>query len=112
MAYANYREIPHLVRDLVVFKGNSCRAEIWNDTYIIYSYSTPIYKYDLATGEERFDYGYYSPTTTRLQNIIKFAREIELTTRQKKRFRELITTGQEEESDLQREFDNLKENWV
>ena len=65
-------------RNLQAFK--TCRASnllaVKNEgefSYVIYSYATPICKVTLHGSVQWFDSRYYSPTTSRHQNIIRRA---------------------------------------
>ena len=66
-----YKEIPSAIRNLETFKGNSIEALNNTETYKVWSYDTLILKYNKVNKEvEYFDNGYYSTTTSKLQNIL------------------------------------------
>lgn len=76
--YADYSEVERSIEALRPFKGNSCLGYFneWGD-YVVKSYNTVIYQYNPNNGEWMFDAEYYSRTTSRLQNIIKRARNLD-----------------------------------
>ena len=75
MAQANYVQVEQAIRNLENFEGNSCFGQWVGDVYLITSYRTTIAKVErFPEGNmARLDSGYYSKTTSRLQNIIKRA---------------------------------------
>jgi hypothetical protein len=69
--YANYRNIPYLISYKRPFKGNSVKALIKNDNhYEVYSYREKILELDENKRVIMFNNHYFSPTTSRIQNII------------------------------------------
>lgn len=71
MRYATYKEIPALLEWRVQFSGSSVTAiQEGKNIYNVYSYGTLILS--ARNGEVvYFDSGYYSRTTSRLQNILR-----------------------------------------
>jgi hypothetical protein len=67
-----YKEIPTKIRYFEDFKGSSVSAIlIAQNTYKVYSYDTLIFEYNYDKSEVKyFDNGYYSNTTSKLQNIL------------------------------------------
>lgn len=71
MAYATYKDIPSHISWHEDFEGNSAKAETKsNGWYVIYSYNT-IMAIVLPNNKAVVNTSHYSPTTSRLQNIIK-----------------------------------------
>ena len=71
MTYSTYKDIPHHIRWQNDFQGNSASAVTKsNGWYYIYSYET-IMAIVLPNNKAVVNSSYYSPTTSRLQNIIK-----------------------------------------
>lgn len=71
MAYATYKDIPSHINWRKDFEGNSAKAETKsNGWYVIYSYNT-IMAIVLPNRKAVVNESHYSPTTSRLQNIIK-----------------------------------------
>ena len=71
MSYTNYSEMPYLLEIKSAFKGNSVEAKWIDNEYVIFSYNTIILRLR-ADGEVlSWDGGYYSQTTSRLQNILR-----------------------------------------
>ena len=71
MTYATYRDIPSHINWQEDFQGNSASAETKsNGWYYIYSYGT-IMAIVLPNNKAVVNSSHYSPTTSRLQNIIK-----------------------------------------
>lgn len=67
--YATYREMPDLLERREEFRGNSVRAfKDGEDNYIVMSYDTIIYAQ--CVNGWYFDNTFYSPTTSRLQNML------------------------------------------
>lgn len=67
--YRTYREMPELLERRQEFRGNSVRAfKDWEDNYIVMSYDTIIYAQ--CAGGWYFDNTFYSPTTSKLQNLL------------------------------------------
>lgn len=67
--YATYREMPKLLERRKEFRGNSVRAfKDWEGNYIVMSYDTIIYAQ--CAGGWYFDNTFYSPTTSKLQNLL------------------------------------------
>lgn len=74
MSYTSYKDMEALIKNRVPFTGNSCRGEIDSSgVYVIYSYQTTIAHY---IHKPYVSPRYYSRTTSRLQNIIKRAWEL------------------------------------
>lgn len=74
MKRATYRDIPQLVQNRQPFTHGSCSASVGFDgDYYVTSYKTLILAVSAGGCVRFFDRGYYSQTTTRLQNIIKRA---------------------------------------
>lgn len=73
----NYRQLEIAIGNLEPYVHGSSRGERYTDSsgtlyYDIYSYRTLIFRWNVHTGVLAFfDNGYYSPTTSRLQKIIK-----------------------------------------
>ena len=79
MAYATYKDIPSHISWQEDFEGNSAKAETKsNGWYIIYSYNT-IMAIVLPNRKAVVIESHYSPTTSRLQNIIKNYLNVEFT---------------------------------
>ena len=71
MAYATYKDIPSHISWQEDFEGNSAKAETKsNGWYVIYSYNT-IMAIVLPNRKAVVNASHYSPTTSRLQNILK-----------------------------------------
>lgn len=71
MAYATYKDIPSHINWQEDFEGNSAKGETKsNGWYYIYSYNT-IMAIVLPNNKAVVNASYYSPTTSRLQNILK-----------------------------------------
>ena len=64
--------MPAKIKQRQEFKGNSLKAVKKNGTYKIISYSTTLYR-EGSNKPKMFDYGYYSTTTSRQQNVIREA---------------------------------------
>lgn len=79
---ATYKEIPMLLKNREPFRAGTVTAlksEYWGKTrYTVYSYDTVIYE-EFNGNCSYINKNYYSPTTSRIQNIIKqvFREEIE-----------------------------------
>lgn len=74
MKRATYRDIPQLVQNRESFIHSSCSGMFWKDgDYYVMSYDTLILTVSAGGCVRFFDRGYYSQTTSRLQNIIKRA---------------------------------------
>ena len=71
MAYATYRDIPSHINWQEDFEGNSAKGETKsNGWYYVYSYNT-IMAIVLPNNKAVVNASHYSPTTSRLQNILK-----------------------------------------
>jgi hypothetical protein len=70
MKKADYKAIPELLRNKESFTGSSVRAISNSGGYMVYSYDTLIFSED-KNGNIFFDSCKYSPTTSKIQNIIK-----------------------------------------
>lgn len=71
MAYATYKDIPSHINWQEDFEGNSAKSETKsNGWYYVYSYNT-IMAIVLPNNKAVVNASYYSPTTSRLQNILK-----------------------------------------
>lgn len=69
MTYSSYRDMPQNLERLIEFTGNSVSTR-WNDgAYEVWSYSTIILSHDPLNGDI-FNNEYFSPTTSKLQNIL------------------------------------------
>lgn len=74
MAKLNYTQVERAIANLENFEGNSCFGQWIGDVYLITSYRTTIARVERFPNGgtmARLDSGYYSKTTSRLQNIIK-----------------------------------------
>lgn len=70
--YASYKDIPKYLERKATFQGNSMSAEYrGNGKYHVISYSTTIATFDPTTGEVDIPDIYYSPTTSRHQNLAR-----------------------------------------
>ena len=69
----NKNQIREMIENKKPYIYNSSVAVIYEDKYLIYSYTTLICVYSLSDNEVKyFDNKYYSKTTSFLQNIIKY----------------------------------------
>lgn len=67
--YRTYREMPELLSKRKEYRGNSVRAfKDLEDNYIVMSYDTIIYAQ--CVDGWYFDNTFYSPTTSKLQNLL------------------------------------------
>ena len=74
MAQTNYREMKRKLESRTTFNGNSARAVIDGEHYLVYSYNTLILKWNIrAQAQVYFNAARYSSTTSRLQNMIRAA---------------------------------------
>lgn len=70
----NYKQIEKLIFDRKPFKhGDSMKAVVEDNGYVIYSYRTVIARFDFDSCEWAFDTSYYSATTSRQQSLIRRA---------------------------------------
>ncbi len=75
--YANYRTIPDLIINKQSFEGNSVTGYYENDIYKIKSYNTVMLEI-LPGGTIDFNNRFYSVTTSKLQNLIIRALELDI----------------------------------
>lgn len=73
---ANYQQIKAALTNLEPFTGNSLRGERWGNEYRVISYQTLIATNNTDTGEKWVSPRKYSLTTTKQQNIIKCAWDV------------------------------------
>lgn len=73
---ATYQQIPALLATRTPFKGNSCHAYIsTSNAYVVVSYGTDIGAW-LENGTKIVNSQKYSVTTSRLQNLVRKAWEL------------------------------------
>jgi len=76
MPKQNYSAIREMLGKFIPFEGNTMWAE-WDRTgpgrYVVYSYRTPIASYDEVEQSFWRNADWYSPTTTKHQNIVREA---------------------------------------
>jgi SAM-dependent MidA family methyltransferase len=78
----NYKEIEKLIAARKPFKhAHSMRAEVHDDAYRIYSYSTLIASFDFEKCEWWMNEKKYSVTTSKQQNLIRRAAGIAYSTK-------------------------------
>lgn len=75
--YANYRTIPELIINRQSFEGNSVTGYYDGATYTVKSYNTIMLEID-GNGKIDFNNKYYSVTTSKLQNLIIRALELDI----------------------------------
>ena len=69
----NFNELREKIEKRQPYIYNSSVAVIYEDKYLIYSYTTLICVYSLSDNEVKyFDNKHYSKTTSFLQSIIKY----------------------------------------
>ena len=73
---ATYKTIPSLINNNEPYAHGSSHAERYGSMYRVYSYNTLIYEEDMISGEYSFNERKYSMTTSRLQNIIRKAKDL------------------------------------
>lgn len=74
----NYGEVKSALVNRREYKHGSSHAERTNDEYKVYSYSTLMLTYNLLKGVVTyFNDDHYSNTTSRLQNMLRVAFNIE-----------------------------------
>lgn len=95
MAKTTYREMPSKIANRQKFGGSSVWARTEGKYYVVYSYSTQIYKENLETGKKYFRNYFYSMTTTKIQSIIRRVMGIDDTKPMTKtvRLHEFFTNG-------------------
>lgn len=71
--YTPYSQMLSKLQNMEEFKGLNVRAYYNGVSYIVKSYDTTILLVNTATWAHTYDARKYSPTTSRLQNLIKQA---------------------------------------
>ncbi len=78
MIQTNYKEMKKKLENREPFVGNSVFAKMENEYYLVYSYNTMILKWDTKKNTQvYFNSAKYSSTTSRLQNMIRKAFDVQ-----------------------------------
>ena len=70
MGYTCYNEIPKKMEEMQAFKGSSAKGVWEGSLYKVYTYAVPVFCMHRDGTIVYFDNTSYSPTSSRLQNII------------------------------------------